>query len=414
MCRPPAHDGSAHDARPDQPRRAVVLGGDDVSRTIGRPGLLERTGAAEVVREIPTRFDVLRRRLDGPGAAPPTDLPASLRDWFQSMVSTDAGAEDVTLVVMSLHHELLGRGPWRHIDSGLLLEPPQDHEETWEPEAVAWLHRSCEPAGTLDSDASAAALTEVVDRLHTADRTVLLLTVSTFDPCDTAYRYAGTPDTYSVRAHRLIAAAQRLAMEKGIGLVDVDRAVAELGASEHVPAVGEFTDEAAGFITGEAISSFDEAALFGSSVQPDVMRLRVPRYDRRTERGRIARWHILPGTPVSRGDDLLDVLFEDLPLRVDHHEAGRDRRRPTTGRRRTRERSLLTTVVAASTGFVASVTADEGSPVAVGDTVAIVAPAATDRALSLDDAESDFRVATRRAERAAANRELLLEEPRER
>ena len=108
MGREPAPNDSGDTIEQEPDRRAVILGGSDVTRTIGRPGLLERAGAVEVVREVPTRFDVMVQRLEGSAVAPPADLPPTLTTWFQSMVSSAAQADDVGLVVMSLRHELLG------------------------------------------------------------------------------------------------------------------------------------------------------------------------------------------------------------------------------------------------------------------------------------------------------------------
>ncbi len=384
-------------------RRAVVIGADDVRRTIGQPGLLERAGAAEVVYESPTRFEILLQRLRGEHQAPP-DLPATLEEWFATFVSTEAGAEDVSLVVTSLRHELLGPDPWRHVSTGLLVEPPAVFEQVWDEEAIAWLRGQCEPTGAVTVSASIEALRRIVDELHGGGRTLLVLTVSTYDPTDTTFSYAGIADTFALRAHRLTAEIQRLALERDVGFVDVDTAIAELGAADNVPAAGDFTDDAARFITEEAIFAFDQAALFGASVQPAVMRLAVPAFDRRTERGngRLLRWHVGPKTAITRGDELFDVLFEDLPLRVDHDEADRDKRRPTTGRRVTRKRSLTVNVVAASDGFLSDVLVAEGDPVSIGDDVAVVTPVEPDSSPAITDATGEFRVATRRG---AVNRE---------
>ncbi len=386
-------------------RRAVVFEGPDVNRTIGRPGLLERTGAAAVVREPATRLDVLLQRIAKPDAEALDDLPESLQGWFASMLATEATAPDVGLVVMSLRHELLGPTTWRHVPTGLLLEPPADYQASWSDQERRWLHGACEPAEPRDDAAPLEALRRVADLLHTDERMLLVLTVSTFDPEDTAFVYSGVADTFALRAHRLIAEAQALGVDRGVGLVDVDRAIAELGAAQHVPAAGQFSEAAAEFITEEAIYSFDQAALFGTSMQPDVMRLVLPAYDRRTERGRLTKWHVGPQTRLARGDDVFDVYFANLPLRVDHDEADRDKKRPTKGRRQTRDRSLEMTVVAASEGFLCDVVVAEGAEVAVGDPVALVAPRPTDRSLTLDEAEGDFRVAVRSLPQRRDNRD---------
>lgn len=397
MERAPAPETASAPRDESGRHRAVVIGAADVRRTIGQPGLLERAGAADVVYEGPTHFEILLQRLSGDHQVPP-DLPATLEEWFATFVSTEADAADVSLVVTSLRHELLGPDPWRHRPTGLLLEPPPDYEETWDDEAIAWLRGQCEPTGAVTVTASIDALRRVVDVVHGDGRTLLVLTVSTYDPTDTTFSYTGIEDTFALRAHRLIAEVQRLALERDVGFVDVDTAIAELGAAEHVPAAGDFTDEAARYITEEAIFAFDQAALFGASVQPAVMRIAVPAFDRRTERGsgRLVRWHVGPKTAIARGDDLFDVLFEDLPLRVDHDEADRDKRRPTTGRRLTRKRSLTVRVVAASDGFLCDVVVAEGDPVSIGDDVAVVTPVEPDHSPAITDATGEFRVATRR------------------
>lgn len=57
---------------------------------------------------------------------------------------------------------------------------------------------------------------------------------------------------------------------------------------------------------------------------------------------------------------------------------------------------MTATVVAASSGYLSSILAGEGSAVAVGDAVALVAPSKPAHALAVEDAEGDFRVASRR------------------
>ncbi len=285
----------------------------DIVATIGRPGLLEnRVGAAAVARIPALRSDALLDHLRTVGAP-------------------------VGAVVTSLHADLLA-------------EP-------------------IEPQQTLDNLTAVAAL------LAEQDTQLFVYNVSTFDPTDRVHRFVGVPDTYAMRAHRLLAGLENQAGDAGINVIDVDGAVAEVGGIDTVPAPGALSGNAVEFVTEEAILAIDQSGSLGGTLQAPVMRLVVPVFDRRTKTGSLSKWHVAPGDSVSNGDPLFDFRFETRVHRFDlgHDDETRNPEKHSgRSKKAERVRFIDVTVVAGSDAYLHQILLTPGAAGDAGDVAAIM------------------------------------------
>lgn len=368
-------------------RNVVVLASPDVAQTIGRPGLLEeRVGAERVVREQPMRSDVLAQALSGVPA------PDSAPDSIVRTAHTAAGDASTGLVVLSLHPDLFGGPVYRHRTSGWLLSEPAAAD----PAAAAWIEAECDVAGPLGVEESAAQLRTVFAKLATDERAIVVYNVSTYDPTDRTHHFGPeTPDPYAVVANRLVASLEHLAAEFGASVVDVDGALAELGAAGHVPRPGAFSAAAAEFITEDAVLLIDQSGALGTSLQAPVMRLEVPPYDRRTTAGVLAKWYVTPGSAVTKGDPLFDIRFDGLAYKVEMENPDERQRRAAKRAAKRRDDTsavLLMQVLAGSDGYVYEVSAGEGTRLNVGDTAAVMTPTAPEAPVAIDSDTPPFRL----------------------
>ncbi len=374
--------------------RVVIFGTPDVLATIGRPGLLEaRLGAGSIERENPCRSDVLLQNLRQIGPPPEVDLPSSLNRTSKAW----ADDPDVKVVVFSLEPDLVGPTPLQHIESGWLIQPPADIVQEWPQDAVAWLGEQFQPAPGLTAKQTLDNLSEAVQLLSSENRAVFIFNVSTFDPGDQTHSYKGVADTFEVRAHRLVAGLERVAGDLGVAIIDVDGAVAEVGAVGNVPAPARLTGSAAEFVTEEAVLAIDQSGALGGTLQAPVMRLRVPSFDRRTTDGVIADWHIGPGDSVTDGDVMFEVRFETRVHRFDlagEEGVAAHSRRVARSQQAKVIQVFNVSVVAGSDAFIHDILVPAGSSVSAGDVAAIVTaePAV---GVTIDDATADFRVGAR-------------------
>ena len=324
-------------------RKVVVFATPDIEATVGRPGVLDGEDR-QLVFEKPRRFG---------------DMARILRDDGPASLSVD---DSTSLVVLSLHQEMF------ELEG---KEPPDPAE-------------------------SEKQLAEILELLRTDGRSVVVFNVSTFDPTDRTHRFTpGQADPFAVRANRLIAALEHLAPAHEAGVVDVDGALAELGAADHVPSPGEFSEEAARFITEDAVLLIDETGTLSGSLQAAVMRLEVPPYDRRTVSGVLAKWHVEDGTEVSRGDPIFDISFDGLSYKVSLDASERSRKRAERRAQRRRENFgavLVMQVLAGANGVLQRKLIDEGERVEVGDTAAVVTPSLEAVSLEIGPDAPSFRL----------------------
>ena len=376
--------------------RVLLFCSPNVLDTIGRPGLLEeRIGARAVDREQPRRSDVLLQELGGSVPAMPPDAPPFLLD----RPSVDVEGRDVRVVVLSLEPELVGPPPWRHSESGWLVQPPSDYLTRWPQKVIDWLHDNCGPEPNLDASQSLENLARITKILMKDHRCVVIFGVSTYDPTDQTHQYSPGSDSYEIRAHRIMAGFERMASDLRCTVVDVDGAVAEVGALGTVLEPCRLDAAAIEFVTEEAVLAIDQSGALSGSLQPHVMTVRVPQFDRRTTEGSIAIWHVKPGDEIADGDLMFDVRFERQTHRFDMVEEERavatSRRRSKPTRARTL-RPIVVSVVAGGDVVLAEIVAAEGAPVSLGSIAAVVTTEPSIDA-GVDDALGDFRIGVRMA-----------------
>lgn len=92
---------------------------------------------------------------------------------------------------------------------------------------------------------------------------LLVLAASTVDPDEWVSRVDPVgPDPNALAVHRLILATIEVSTSHGISIIDVDRRIAEMGASAHVPSFLEYSAEACDAICTDIISVLDHYGFF--------------------------------------------------------------------------------------------------------------------------------------------------------
>jgi hypothetical protein len=118
-----------------------------------------------------------------------------------------------------------------------------------------------------DAKAAVAAveadLTAIVAAYKAAGTRVIVANVCTVDPDSWARSYAGRDEEpVTLRAHRLDAMLVRVSHDLGISVVDVDRALAEIGAAGKLDAAMVYGPEAAARIADEAVAVLADYGFF--------------------------------------------------------------------------------------------------------------------------------------------------------
>lgn len=334
----------------------------DVARSIGADGFLaKRLGAGRndapqlEVRHFPAaRFDLMAQRL-GSANAPDIDVPDGLAAWFGSNFSPSPLAQGPIMMVLSAA-EVLRSVVFRHKAGGFLVSAPPS------PAAEAhreWLDANFEPS-PLGASEMTSALEEIARRSKEQEAEVVIYNVSTFVPAERPHWFpAGEPEPLSMIANRVDSILDSVAAKSGISVLDVDRIVAEYGAGEAVEAIGQYAAAALESIGEEAIALISELTGISTRFGAGVMRLVVPRQDRRTEGGVLVGWHVEAPCAIKQGDELFDLRFENI-----HSRLGEVHRRSN--------RAMSVTVVATRDGYLAETSVTEGSTVMAGATVGVV------------------------------------------
>jgi hypothetical protein len=289
-------------------------------------------------------------------------VPAELASWFDDTTTPLRLPDSVAVVVLSMA-DALTAGVWRHRATGLLIQPPRDRAEIWSDQAEEWLVEGFEPVPP-ESDLLAAGISNIAKHLEPLDAALVLFNTSTYVPGEEVFWYRpDDSETTAIRAARINLIADRLIPDLGLTVVDVDRVMAELGAGESVTGAGQYTAEALEVLAEEALASVRGLPRIHRDFSSDAMRLAVPRYDRRTERGVLTRWHVDTGALVGKGDPLFDLRFDEIHAHLD-----------ATGENA--GRSLSLSVVAGRDGFVDTITVPAGGAVEVGTVVGVITVAA--------------------------------------
>jgi len=391
MDRPPSTDGD-HSAATSP--IIVLVCTDDIARSVARHGFLEgRLASPEpsrprptVVREPAAPLPVVVQRLTGIQPPPDLSVPAGLEPWLESSFTTRIAESAAALLVVSVAADVLG-GVWRHRRHGFVVAPPETAMAPT-PEQRRWLEQEFAPELPPSPADIEAALRTLAKHTEEMGAHLLVFNVSTFTPDEKVYDLAGfAGEPLALRAQRIDLLLDTVAGELGFSLVDVDRIVAELGAGEHVRRPAIYSDAACAACAEEAAGAIVDVPTLRQFFGTDVMRLVVPRYDKRTIAGRLVRWHRTAPGLVQRGDPLFDVRFDDLSHAL-------DARQNSGGKRR----SLLVSVLAAGDGHLTDIVCQEGDEVEVGATVAVVGTspgAKTDDLASTASFPVGVKVATR-------------------
>ena len=91
---------------------------------------------------------------------------------------------------------------------------------------------------------------------------VLICNVSTVDPEDQVHNHHGRPDTWALRAHKFNLTLMELSVEEGISVIDVERLVAEHGASRHVLQAGRYSPQVNQAICQELLRVLEDIGFF--------------------------------------------------------------------------------------------------------------------------------------------------------
>lgn len=201
-------------------------------------------------------------------------------------------------------------------------------EVLWEPAAtVASLRQQADsPAGVLlfsiepelglhaaDAPADLPPVAQFkADLLHLVQRWraqgtehILVLNASSIVPAEQPYHYQNSRESIAERIQRLNLALLEVSATEGISIVDVDRAIAEMGGADHVQAALHYSPAANHAICQEVLRILLELLPFQQSSA--LLRLSMPYVGRGVEHGRLLCWHKTAGSPVASGDDLADV-----------------------------------------------------------------------------------------------------------
>jgi hypothetical protein len=191
-------------------------------------------------------------------------------------------------------------------------------------------------------------------------------------------------DPPSLTVQRLNAAVLRVAVEHGVSILDVDRVIAELGGAKHVTGLQSYSDAAGDAVCEElALILSDRGLLDDRSVAaPSVegsrawpLRLEMPKFAKRVEKGTVRKWHVGEGAAIAYGDDLLDIQVTKVTelVRLREHQHLRDSAERDDRFKTRRPRQVMNLrVTAAESGVLARIYAPEGTAVAVGDLLAVV------------------------------------------
>ncbi len=106
-------------------------------------------------------------------------------------------------------------------------------------------------------------LVAVVEALKPTGARVIVANASTVDPDSWPRTFAGLDvEPVGLRAHRLDAMLVRVSHDQGISVIDVDRAVAEIGAAGNLDAAMVYGPEAAARIARETVSVLEDYGFF--------------------------------------------------------------------------------------------------------------------------------------------------------
>jgi hypothetical protein len=259
--------------------RVFLKGNEDVAGPLlppeGRGGfrelVAEKYGGkfdVELCHEPCHRSDVFLQQLAGPPV--PADLSRTLPELAGQFV-TRLEEQPFDIVVLAIQADIANTA-WRHRREGYLVCPPARWREVWGTQAREWFTSQFESVGVIDTEQSAANLTQLVQRVkEKLGAHVLVWNCSTIDPHDHIDNFHGREDNNELRTHKLNLALMQLSVQEGVSIIDVDRLIAEMGGQEHVRNWCDYSDAAREAIIQEFLRVVEDIGFFEN--RPLVMQL---------------------------------------------------------------------------------------------------------------------------------------------
>ena len=181
-----------------------------------------------LMHETATRSDALLAA----GGVVPDALSGIELAWpygAESQFSTLVFDEEVDAVALSLQGDINVK-LMRHRSSGAMFYPGAITRP--DSDVKAWLRKECQPLPPLPVDQAMAFLASVIDRIRARHPqvAVLVFNLSEFVPGDETFSQFGVEESLALRIKRFNLAAMELTKQPGVGIVDVNRIVAEHGA----------------------------------------------------------------------------------------------------------------------------------------------------------------------------------------
>lgn len=178
--------------------------------------------------------------------------------------------DEIDVVLLSAKPDVV-QAPWRHRESGYLVNPPPGWEEAWTPSGQAWLREQFEPTEPSRVERSKDAMLSLIRAVkQRSGAHVIVYNCSPIDPTDRVHNYHGLDDTLSVRVHRFNLALMQLSVLEGISIIDVERVVAEIGQA-HVPSALRYSADAYQAICREVLRVLQDIGFF--EARPLVMQV---------------------------------------------------------------------------------------------------------------------------------------------
>ena len=216
----------------------------------------------EVVQETAVTTDILLQQLQG------VKFPEALRAqglddaFLTSQFDSKLLEEESDIIALSILSDLL-YPRWRHQGEGYMICPPLDWQQRWSSEQRDWFIQNFSPIGKVQADEYKENMTQLIQLLKEKSTAhIVLVGASTFDPDDETHNLHGKEDPQSMRALRFNLVMVQLSEEEGITVIDVDRILAELGCSEHVNHIFNYSDETYKAICEEFVRVITDVSFF--------------------------------------------------------------------------------------------------------------------------------------------------------
>ncbi|MCP5099424.1 MAG: hypothetical protein GY943_28045 [Chloroflexi bacterium] len=216
----------------------------------------------EVVRETAVSSDLLLQQING------VTFPEALRtqglddEFLTAQFESNLFDEDADIIALSILSDML-YPRWRHQGDGVLICPPLDWQQTWSSEQRDWFIQNFSPIGKIQADEYKENMTQLVELLkEKTSAHIVLVGASSFDPDDDTHNIHGKEDPLALRALRFSLVMMELSQDEGVTIIDVDRILAEMGCSEHVNHIFDYSDETYKAICAEFVRVITDVSFF--------------------------------------------------------------------------------------------------------------------------------------------------------